>query len=479
MRPRLFSSSSSSGVHELAINALRASLGLVLALSLAAAGRAGAQEIEMRSWTAPTFWSSPEAAPRGGGDQVGRDALAVSSGRQALAAGPVALPFIALPPCRLVDTRGNGAPLSGGFLPAATVRSYTLTGVCGLPANAQAVSLNATVVKPVGPGFLVLYPQGGTFPPVSTLNFLGNDVIVNSAVVPLSVAGGISVALGVSGGDVILDTNGYYAAVPSVTSLNTLSGDLTLTAGTNITITPSGNSLTFASTGGGSAGPTGPTGPQGPTGSTGATGATGTAGATGATGAAGATGATGATGAAGATGATGATGAAGAAGATGATGAAGAPGATGATGATGSAGTPGAPGATGATGATGPAGPGSGILTGVNNVSTFSLDQYVPVTGYTFTGGGEALNSTVIPATCTADIRVRVDVPTAETGGILFALRVNGLDTLTSCTLAPNATSCNSVTPQAITAGDIVSLHLTGPATYGNVAVLWVAMRCQ
>jgi len=195
----------------------------------------------IQSWSAPPYWSPPAVSPEDG-DQSGRTALA--TGRQALAAGPVALPFISLPPCRLVDTRGN-APLTGGFLPSATVRSYTLTGVCNVPVNAQAISLNATVVKPVGPGFLVLYPQGGTFPPVSTLNYLGNDVIVNAAVVPLSASGGISIALGVSGGDVVLDTNGYYAATPSVTSLNTLTGDLTLVAGTNVTITPSGNTLTI------------------------------------------------------------------------------------------------------------------------------------------------------------------------------------------------------------------------------------------
>jgi hypothetical protein len=120
--------------------------------------------------------------------------------------------FTAIPPCRLVDTRAPAfpAPLGGGFLPPATVRSYTLTGVCGLPVGVTAVSLNATVTAPTGPGFLTLYPQGGTFPPVSTLNFWGGDTIVNSAVVPLSATGGISMALGVSGGHVILDVNGYY-----------------------------------------------------------------------------------------------------------------------------------------------------------------------------------------------------------------------------------------------------------------------------
>jgi hypothetical protein len=163
--------------------------------------------------------------------------------RAPLAAGPAPLPFVALPPCRVVDTRGN-APLSGGFLPPATVRSYTVMGVCGIPANAQAVSLNATVVNPTGPGFLILYSQGGTFPPVSTLNFLGNDIVANAAVVPISASGGLSMVLGVSGGDVILDANGYYAPVSSVTSLNSISGDVSFSAGSNLTLTPFGNTLT-------------------------------------------------------------------------------------------------------------------------------------------------------------------------------------------------------------------------------------------
>jgi hypothetical protein len=239
---------------------------------------------EIKNWSAPPYWSPPPVASAAA---PGREAQA---GRQPLAGAATALPFISLFPCRLVDTRAPAfpAPLGGGFLPAATVRSYTLTGVCNLPANARAVSLNATVVHPVGPGFLTLYPEGGAFPPVSTLNFLGDDVIVNAAVVPLSATGGISVVLGVSGGDVILDTNGYYATVPSVTSLNALTGDLNLAAGNNITIAPSGNIVTIAAavpagpTGPtGSVGATGPVGPPGPTGSFGATGPVGPTGAQG------------------------------------------------------------------------------------------------------------------------------------------------------------------------------------------------------
>jgi hypothetical protein len=217
-----------------------------------------AEETEIQGWTAPPYWAARNSADRQDA-RLPRERSAQD--RQALAVGPTALPFISLYPCRLVDTRGNGAPLTGGFLPSATVRSYTLAGVCGVPSNAKAISLNATVVKPVGPGFLVIWPEGGAFPPVSTLNYWGNDVIVNAAVVPLSATGSVSVALGVSGGDVILDTNGYYAQTPAVTTLNALTGDVALSAGTNVTITPSGNTLTIASSGGGSGGP--PSGPAG------------------------------------------------------------------------------------------------------------------------------------------------------------------------------------------------------------------------
>lgn len=47
----------------------------------------------------------------------------------------------------------------------------------------------------------------------------------------------------------------FYDSNATVTSINNLSGDVTLAAGSNITITPSGSTLTIASTGGGS-GPT-------------------------------------------------------------------------------------------------------------------------------------------------------------------------------------------------------------------------------
>ena len=57
-----------------------------------------------------------------------------------------------------------------------------------------------------------------------------------------------------------------------VRSVNGLRDDLTLAAGSNVTITPLGNTLTIASSGGGQAGPQGDKGDTGDTGPAGATG---------------------------------------------------------------------------------------------------------------------------------------------------------------------------------------------------------------
>ena len=89
-------------------------------------------------------------------------------------------------------------------------RNFTLTGQCGIPASAAAISLNVTVTNTQGPGFILIYPQGGAQPNVSTLNYVAGQTIANAAVVPLGTGGGVTVIAGVSGTDLILDTNGYY-----------------------------------------------------------------------------------------------------------------------------------------------------------------------------------------------------------------------------------------------------------------------------
>ena len=173
--------------------------------------------------------------------------------------------------------------------------------------------------------------------------------------------------------DRVANSIDFFGPVKSISGnlvniLNGFTGGVTLSAGSNIGITYSGNVITISSSGGsGAVGPAGPAGPTGPQGNTGATGADsnvpGPTGPTGPTGSQGATGSTGAgstvpgpTGPTGSQGATGNTGPTGSHGATGNTGPTGSQGATGNTGSTGSQGSTGSTGSQGATGNTGPTG---------------------------------------------------------------------------------------------------------------------------
>src|SRR5262249_30023146 len=127
------------------------------------------------------------------------------------------IPFIGVTPCRIVDTRGPTGTFGAPPLTAGVPRSFPLpTGPCaGLPALPQAYSLNITATNTQGPGFILIYPQGGSQPLVSTLNYLAGQTVANAAIVPAGTSGGVTFIAGVSGTDLIIDINGYFSSAPA------------------------------------------------------------------------------------------------------------------------------------------------------------------------------------------------------------------------------------------------------------------------
>jgi len=217
-------------------------IGASLLLGLASLGSASAEEIA--NWAAPPYWTAPsESQPR--------DHHAAMEAKGVATAAATPLPFVAVAPCRVADTRGNG--FSGAYGPpslsAGVSRDFPMTSVCGIPATAQAVSMNVTVTNTLGAGHITIYPQGGVAPTVSTLNYVANLTVANAAVVVLGTGGGVTVVAAVSGTDFIIDVNGYYDPQGVVNAVNGLSGDVAVAPGANISITPSGNTLTVAATG--------------------------------------------------------------------------------------------------------------------------------------------------------------------------------------------------------------------------------------
>ncbi len=128
---------------------------------------------------------------------------------------PNPIQFIGVTPCRIVDTRNIGGPITGG-----SSRSFIVSqlGNCGIPANAAAYSLNVTVVPNGTPlGYLTIWPTGAPQPVVSTMNSTDGRTKANAAVVPGGYQGAVTVYV-TNTTNVILDINGYFTG-PSGSTL--------------------------------------------------------------------------------------------------------------------------------------------------------------------------------------------------------------------------------------------------------------------
>ena len=122
--------------------------------------------------------------------------------------------LMAIQPCRIVDTRNAPGPFGGPSLQGAVPRTFTLpeSQNCSIPYNAIAYLLNVTVV-PSGPlGYLTVWPDGNSQPPVSLLNSMDGRVKANAAIVQAGDYGAIN-AYATNPTDFIIDISGYFLPV--------------------------------------------------------------------------------------------------------------------------------------------------------------------------------------------------------------------------------------------------------------------------
>jgi hypothetical protein len=206
----------------------------------------------LKNWAAPLYWQ-PNRAERAERETAGKGGQGIRPLVTQLSTS--ALTFVAITPCRLVDTRGAAAgfnglsPFSGPSLtPSSTVTfpvqsaaeatADTTPTPCGtIPSIAQAYSFNITVVPKTAGGiaFVTVWPAGSAQPAVSTLNDGSGAVLANAAIVPAGTpSGGVNViSSGPATTDLIIDMNGYYAAA---TGGGGGGGSITgVTAGTDLT----------------------------------------------------------------------------------------------------------------------------------------------------------------------------------------------------------------------------------------------------
>jgi hypothetical protein len=247
---------------KLAMGAAAAALSLMPCL----AQRATLDVDKVANWPAPLYWQSP--APSGQGDSSGRTAPGEAKPRVETAQVNETAVFVAITPCRLVDTRNDGtfpdpSTFGGPSMGAASTRVFPVpSGSCSLPATAVAYSFNIAVV-PTGTTmrWLTAWPDGDTKPTLATLNDKAGLVTSNAAIVAAGNAGAVDIYVE-DATDVIVDTNGYYAlpanlpfagsaAAPALTFGDTTTGLYSAGAGTGtVDIAAEGtNVAAFSATG--------------------------------------------------------------------------------------------------------------------------------------------------------------------------------------------------------------------------------------
>ncbi len=127
--------------------------------------------------------------------------------------------FVAVTPCRIVDTRNAVGAISNG-----NTRTYYVGGAfgfapqggksggCGVPAGATAVAAIVTAVAPASSGYLRAYPSNQAEPSATTLNYTAHVTGGSGATLSLNIASnqGLKVTNHSGRTDLVIDVSGYY-----------------------------------------------------------------------------------------------------------------------------------------------------------------------------------------------------------------------------------------------------------------------------
>jgi hypothetical protein len=169
--------------------------------------------------------------------------------------------FRPIPACRLVDTRGNGAPIQGGAITTNTTRTMTVAGKCGITTTGVVTGLSLSFHAYNGntalPSVIAMMPVGASNAG-SMVGFHSGPMnwFMSAANIKTSSDGSFNVFVG--GGatiDLVVDVNGYYQ---DMNDLDIADQELDILAnGTGqameISQTGTGDALQLNSSGGGSA----------------------------------------------------------------------------------------------------------------------------------------------------------------------------------------------------------------------------------
>jgi len=146
--------------------------------------------------------------------------------------------FVAVAPCRIVDTRVAGGALGNGASRAFYVGGTFgfapqggKAGGCGIPVSATAVAATVAAIGPTTTGYLKAWANGAPEPGSSMLNYFKASAVSTGTTQTIQPTSGPSLRIKNAGPtvNVVVDVSGYY--VPQIQAL--IGSDGSIQAGTS------------------------------------------------------------------------------------------------------------------------------------------------------------------------------------------------------------------------------------------------------
>jgi len=127
--------------------------------------------------------------------------------------------YNSLIPARILDTRASARVAGNSSI------DVQVTGAGGVPAGAEAVTLNLTETNATAPSYITAYPTGSSRPLASNVNFVAGQTVPNRVIVLLGTGGKITLYNAYGNVDLVADVNGWFTGTAGNT-LPTGSGDV-------------------------------------------------------------------------------------------------------------------------------------------------------------------------------------------------------------------------------------------------------------
>ena len=132
--------------------------------------------------------------------------------------------YTPLTPCRLIDTRGFGAPIQGGAFAPNSRRSYVPNGLCGIPLSGVAsmiISFTTENLTPNSGGYLAILAPGAPVTTTVDVFNLGAEWSASNTTIATGSAGQFDVFVSTANAQVVVDILGYFSP-PSSGSVGTV-----------------------------------------------------------------------------------------------------------------------------------------------------------------------------------------------------------------------------------------------------------------